>query len=174
MEQWFSDHRSIYGPLDVENPDPTTELIAKISGLNSSSTSMDDWAETAKAIAQNHPRASSPKLMFDVSELVQRDSRSGIQRVVRAVLAHFLATPPAGWQIALVHSIPGTSGLKTASNFTRRFLGLPAKDEEDYIIEPQNGDILLGLDLNHGNVINHEGYLRSPAEFGRAHLLCDL
>jgi len=167
LEKWYAEegHQRLARDA-IGSFDPTRELIAKISKLNLAGSSLDDWAETARAIAHNHPRPSMPKLMLDVSELVQRDSRSGIQRVVRAVLAELLARPPAGWQIVLVRSTPGVTGLRTATDFTRRFLGLPTIDEEDYIVEPHNGDIILGLDLNHGNVIGHQKYLRSLRDLG--------
>jgi glycosyltransferase involved in cell wall biosynthesis len=168
LEGWYTEHLSQRDRKrnGVTSVDPVDGLVQSIAKLASANVSLDDWASTARAIAQNHPRPSAPKLMLDVSELVERDSRSGIQRVVRAVLAHLLDDPPAGWKVVLVRSIPGEAGLRTASAFTAKFRGLPTEDEDEYVVEACNGDMLLGLDLNHGNIIGHAEYLRSLRNLG--------
>ena len=50
----------------------------------------------AALIEQNYPRR---QLMVDISELVQRDARTGVQRVVRNVLREWLKYPPAGYRV---------------------------------------------------------------------------
>jgi glycosyltransferase involved in cell wall biosynthesis len=87
------------------------------------------------------------QLLVDISELVQRDAQSGIQRVVRSVLRHWLHNPPPGWQIEPVYATMETNGYRYARRFTSRFLGVPEDWAKDEIVEAHVGDVFFGLDL---------------------------
>jgi glycosyltransferase involved in cell wall biosynthesis len=142
------------------------QLVRSIAALADPSNSQDEWANVARAIAQNHPRVTRRQFYVDVSELVLRDSRSGIQRVVRSVLAQLLAHPPEGFTVEPVFALPGATGYRYARSFRHRFLGLPPPRETDDVIEPRNGDLFLGLDLQHGVVTEQGPYLRSLRNLG--------
>lgn len=106
-----------------------------------------DWGDLAASIGRNLPRQPQLKRIFvDISELVQRDSKSGIQRVVRAILMHWLHEPPAGWLVEPVYAEAETLGYRYARSFTAQFLGL-VPTASDELIEPNTGDIFVGLDL---------------------------
>ncbi|QBM77838.1 glycosyltransferase [Sphingomonas sp. AAP5] len=109
--------------------------------------SKQDWATLASAIARNLPPAPRPKRIYvDVSELVQRDSKSGIQRVVRSILKQWLVEQPEGWIVEPVFADHDILGYRHARSFTAGFLGVTDNWANDPI-EPGPGDVFVGLDL---------------------------
>jgi glycosyltransferase involved in cell wall biosynthesis len=147
------------------------DLIKAISALENSPTAPHIWVETAKAIAQNHPKAPQLQLYVDVSELVQRDSKSGIQRVVRSVLAELLAHPPKGYTVEPVFAVPEVAGYRYARSFRDRFLGVSSATDavdtcHDSPIEPKNGDLFLGLDMQIGVALAQAPYLKHLRDLG--------
>jgi len=127
------------------------ELINHLNPQNIKAMAPEEVIKTAKAIAQNHPKDQGKQLFVDVSELVQRDSRSGIQRVVRSILIELLTSPVPGFNVEPVYAIPqhGT-GYRYAKKFTQRFLN-PDDDFDinlsDDLVDVRVGDVFLGLDL---------------------------
>jgi glycosyltransferase involved in cell wall biosynthesis len=109
--------------------------------------SEEDLSMAAKAIAANTPVIRQRQLLVDISELVQRDVRSGIQRVVRSVLSHCLLNSPSGWRIEPVYATMERDGYRYARRFTSRFLGLPEDWAVDDLVELYAGDVFFGLDL---------------------------
>lgn len=91
-------------------------------------------------------RLTSRQLLVDVSELVQRDSKSGIQRVVRSILRELLLHPPEGLRIEPVYATT-EHGYRYARRFTLGFLDCPVDILSDELIEYRAGDVFLGLDL---------------------------
>jgi glycosyltransferase involved in cell wall biosynthesis len=105
------------------------------------------WIAFAQAAARSiaaplHRR----QLLLDISELVQRDAKSGIQRVVRSILHALLDNPPAGYRVEPVYAST-THGYRYARAFTLGLLDCPANILEDDPIDYQPGDVFLGLDL---------------------------
>ena len=111
---------------------------------------VEDISRIATALAKNAPpRPRRKQLLLDISELVQKDSKSGIQRVVRALLQEFLLTPPTGWAVEPVYASGETTGYRYARRFTSRFLDVSDDWAEDAPVEAWPGDVFLGLDLQH-------------------------
>jgi len=107
-----------------------------------------DWPEIAAALGDNHPPAPAPRALYvDISELVQRDARSGIQRVVRALLQQMLLSPPPGWRVEPVYADVQGAGYRLARRYTRGFLGLSGLGADDEPLAARAGDLFLGLDL---------------------------
>ena len=105
------------------------------------------WIELAQAMALSIPPRLAPRqLLVDISELVQRDSKSGIQRVVHSILKQLLAHPPEGFKVEPVYATPD-QGYRYARRFTLRFLNCSESVLADDIIEFRAGDLFLGLDL---------------------------
>lgn len=105
-----------------------------------------DWAALAACIALNQAPPPGPRqLLVDISELVQRDARSGIQRVVRNVLACLLERAPQGFRVEPVYERGGL--YRYARRFACAMLGCDAAAFEDTPIDATVGDIFLGLDL---------------------------
>jgi glycosyltransferase involved in cell wall biosynthesis len=87
------------------------------------------------------------QLFVDVSELVQRDSKSGIQRVVKSLLRVLLDDPPPGYRIEPVYAIDSSLGYRYARKFTLEFMGCPDGALDDARIDMRPGDVFVGLDL---------------------------
>jgi len=92
--------------------------------------------------------ARKPALFIDISELVQRDVRTGIQRVVRNVLRSFLQVGlhNSCYRVEPVYTDSNLKSYFVAGGFISKFLGLSSV-LKDYPIEPKKGDVFLGLDL---------------------------
>lgn len=124
-------------------------LIEAIAKQCNSPTDELDWCKTAKAIAQNRIRTTTRKqLLIDISELVHHDAKSGIQRVVRSVLAELLTNCPLGFTVEPIYANINEPGYRYARKFTALFLNdLDQSGIEDDPVEVFSGDIFLGLDL---------------------------
>jgi glycosyltransferase involved in cell wall biosynthesis len=126
---------------------PKDYLVRAIAKIEGGPSDEGEWRALAKAIAQNYPASTEKQLLIDISELVDRDVESGIQRVVRSVLSEILANPPQGFRVEPVYAGQDGKGYRYARQYTLRFLGCPEEAVEDEPIEAFNGDIFLGLDL---------------------------
>jgi len=103
--------------------------------------------EVSEAFAATFP-APGPvrQLLVDVSELARHDAASGIQRVVKNILAEWLANPPAGYRVEPIYATERDS-YRYARKFTLGVLGCPTDALDDDPIEFAEGDVFLGLDL---------------------------
>jgi glycosyltransferase involved in cell wall biosynthesis len=128
-------------------------LIAEIARLEQPPDDETNWLVVANAINQNHRPPAKRQLLIDISELVHRDSKTGVQRVVRSILTELLANPPHGFLVEPVYAIPGKPGYRYARAFKQRFEGVQDGVAIDELVEAANGDIFLGLDLQHHVVL---------------------
>ena len=90
--------------------------------------------------------AEEAQLLVDVSELLFRDARTGIQRVVRSILGELLASPPKGFRVRPIY---GTA--ERAYRYTDKYTsGIGQNDvaSNDQAIKVRAGDVFLGLDLS--------------------------
>ena len=101
------------------------------------------WAHLLSRFPQS---GATRQLLVDVSELVQRDARTGVQRVTRGIVKELLDHPPGGYDVVPVYVTGDGSGYRYAHAFTARFLGRPLLNA-DAPIDFQAGDVFLGLDL---------------------------
>lgn len=95
-------------------------------------------ADKFVALADLSPRSLERQLFVDISELVVADAKTGIQRVVRNILRHWLDKPPPGWRIEPVYA-----GTKHGYRYARSYISAG----EDEPIRPEQGDLFIGLDL---------------------------
>ena len=120
-------------------------LLASLVGLQPAEP---EWPGLAASLARNFPPSPRRRqLLVDVSELVQRDVKTGIQRVVRALLQEWLDRPPEGFQVEPVCATTDAPGYRYARRWTSRFLGIPDDWAEDAPVEAWTGDLFVGLDL---------------------------
>jgi glycosyltransferase involved in cell wall biosynthesis len=98
----------------------------------------------AKSMALNREPFGLPQLLVDVTILAKYDARTGIQRVTRAILMALIADQPAGYRIEPVRAV--ADGYLYARRFSSRCLGLPEDYLTDDPVEPEPGDIFIGLD----------------------------
>jgi glycosyltransferase involved in cell wall biosynthesis len=94
-------------------------------------------------IENNYPRH---QLLVDISELVQRDAKTGIQRVVRSILKEWLMNPPDGWRVEPVYASIGQP-YRYARHFAATLLAISSEYLEDEPIDIAPGDVFFGLDL---------------------------
>jgi glycosyltransferase involved in cell wall biosynthesis len=105
------------------------------------------------------PRIPAPRqLLVDISELVQRDAGTGIQRVTKSILKQLLANPVQGYVVEPVYATRDSWGYHYARHFASRFLGRAGETADDPV-DHRPGDIFLGLDLQHHIVAAQKNYL---------------
>ncbi|KQQ87763.1 glycosyltransferase [Massilia sp. Leaf139] len=136
------------------------QLIARVPqalGAAQTDTQLRTWAH----ILSRFPQANGKRqLLVDISELVQRDARTGVQRVTRSILKELLDNPPAEYEVVPVYVTASGQGYRYACAFTAQFLGTPLASA-DAPIDYQPGDVFLGLDLLPHLVPQHRAYLES-------------
>jgi glycosyltransferase involved in cell wall biosynthesis len=144
------------------------KLISSTAQVLKTSTQAAEVAAAALAMAQNHPELRSERTLYvDVSELCQRDARTGIQRVTRNILRQLFDHPPPGYKIAPVYATLDRYGYRHARDFTRKFLGAEPKGlSEDSFLELQPGDLLFVLDLQQHIVIKHRDFYNHLRRLG--------
>ncbi len=140
-EQYFEAIESIYQRAEAGLP-------GLLAGLVDQPLPQEEWPRIATSLARNFPpKPRRRQVLVDVSELVQRDAKSGIQRVVRAILREWLDNPPEGFQVEPVYATADAPGYRYARRWTSRFLGIPEEWAEDAPAEAWAGDLFVGLDL---------------------------
>lgn len=131
-------------------------LVQSLASIETSvAPDSQDLMATARSIALNQSIASSPRqLLVDISELVHRDAKSGIQRVVRNVLNQLLLNPPQGYRVEPVYESDGQ--YRYARRFACDMLGLTGVMPQDTVIEVRPRDRFLGLDLFAHGIPRHQ------------------
>lgn len=135
------------------------DALARIENMPS-----DEGTLAALAAAVNlnlPPKRPAHQLLVDISELVQQDVKSGIQRVTRSILKELIMNPPPGYRVEPVYATVDSQGYRYARDFAFRFLECPADIFPDDPIEPHPGDIFLGLDLQPHVIPAQRSYLES-------------
>lgn len=85
------------------------------------------------------------QLLVDVSVIYKSDARTGIQRVVRALLLQLLEAPPQGYRVYPVFSTRQHGYHYAPSNFLD--IAPQASTAASQPVKVQNGDVFLALDL---------------------------
>ncbi|NHH80919.1 glycosyltransferase family 4 protein [Burkholderia gladioli] len=85
------------------------------------------------------------QLLVDVSIIAAQDAGTGIQRVVRSLLAELLETPPAGYTVRAVRATRKRPYVY-ADRYLETMIGAPLGDH-DPLVQVGPGDLFLGLDL---------------------------
>ncbi|GEO99015.1 glycosyltransferase [Methylobacterium haplocladii] len=104
----------------------------------------NDLARLAGHLQALYPPPRLRQLLCDVSGIAREDLRTGIERVVRAVLERLIAAPPDGFRIEPVVIRDGVPHYARA--FLRDRLGLPTGPLDDTPVAFGPGDRYLGLD----------------------------
>ena len=115
-------------------------------------------SDISKSVVKAMPlKPAKRQLFLDISELVQRDAKSGIQRVVKSVMNELLKNPPEGYYVEPVYATM-EHGYFYAREFTMRYLDCPDKILQDEPIEYNSGDIFFGLDLQPHIIPKHKDF----------------
>jgi len=145
-------------PKVEETENMIADLIYAVTAVVSPIIPDVDILNISHVLSRNHNENAPKQLLVDISELVQRDSGTGIQRVTRSILNELLENPPDGYVVDLVYATPHSRGYLYARHFTAHFYGVMS-DLEDEPIDYSPGDIFLGIDLQHHVVISQKAYL---------------
>ena len=131
-----------------------------------------DLAQIATCLAQNETRPRAKKILVDISELVVRDVKSGIQRVVRGILLGLLHEAPTGYRVEPVYACADAEGYRYARQWTMKFLESSPDGFDDDIVDVHRGDIFLALDLNYTVPLLHASLYRRWRTLGiRTHFV---
>jgi glycosyltransferase involved in cell wall biosynthesis len=145
----------------------SAQAVAAVTAVDADYENEKDWLSAARAIAHNLPATGTVhQLLVDISELVQRDVGTGIQRVTRSILKELLVNPPKGYRVEPVYAQPNKLGYRYARNFTLRFLNQPTTQLNDAVVETRSGDIYLGLDLQRDVVAAQQEFYSSMRRRG--------
>lgn len=129
----------------------TPSLISAIAMQKQFASSDAELVQLSKNLAKTLPlRRPAKRLFLDVTATFRNDLKTGIERVARALLVALLETPPPGYRIEPVYlsDIGGEWHYRYARGYTLGLLGCPLDVLDDERIEPENGDVLLVLDLS--------------------------
>ena len=108
-------------------------------------------AKLAACIARSFPRPQPQKTLYiDITATSGNDLKTGIERVVRALLLALLNNPPASYRIEPValSNVGGHWHYRAVRRYTLELLGCPDTALADEAVEPREGDMLLGLDIS--------------------------
>ena len=142
-------------------------LIQAIAHSEPASAAPDEWLALAEAIDRSiAPPLTQRQWLVDVSELAQRDAKTGIQRVVRCILQEWLKRPPAGYRVEPVYATANQAGYRYARQFTLGFLGCQADTLGDEPIAYYAGDVFVGLDLQPEIVPAQSGFYQAMRRQG--------
>ena len=106
--------------------------------------------ETATAQASAtlpQPAAYNHQLLIDITAVARFDLRTGIQRVVRALLREFILDEPDGYRVLPVY-LDHDGTYRYAHQFMLQSLNLPNAHLDDAVVTVNAGDIYLGVDLH--------------------------
>jgi glycosyltransferase involved in cell wall biosynthesis len=141
-------------------------LINAITKYSPGGISNVDLVKTAHAISKIQDEGYKYRQLFiDISELVQRDARTGVQRVTRSILIELLKNPPDGFTVKPVYAMTDSVGYHYAKDFTAKLLNTTG-DSLDDLIDYRPGDIFLGLDLQHHVIATQQNYLAKLRQEG--------
>lgn len=146
-------------------------LVEKISYLANPPPEDSLLHSVAKSISQNLPKLSPARQLFvDVSAIIHNDLKTGIQRVVRALLIELIKSPPPSYRIEPVYLTDegGYWHYLYARRYTLQLMecsfekmvagGTPASCFDDDELEAQPGDFMATLDLTGIMAITAERY----------------
>jgi glycosyltransferase involved in cell wall biosynthesis len=100
---------------------------------------------SSRIVAPATPHLGSPQLLVDVSVVYRSDARTGIQRVVRALLLQLLASPPLGYAVRPVFATAKQGYCYADPNFLSP-LSIASTIAGCKVVV-KHGDQFVGLDL---------------------------
>lgn len=132
------------------------KLINPLADILGQEAGVQQLKEISRALALGFPVTRPARTLFiDVSVVAQNDFKTGIQRVVRALTLALIDAPPEGYRIEPVCLVEeqGDWNYRYARDYTLGLLDSPRGWLAAERMEALPGDILLGLDLAGGYVV---------------------
>lgn len=142
---------NIFKSLDVKNPSSSSDnfFLEITKKLDDNLIDNEVFClELAKAISLNQPLIKKPTLLIDITQLRMLDYGTGIQRVVRAIIFEIFKMLPINYEISLVYLEHNNGKWQyfKAFDYESKYFNIHSSDI-NCVIEPNTGDIFLGLDL---------------------------
>jgi glycosyltransferase involved in cell wall biosynthesis len=130
--------------------------IAARTAFAPNDTELQDLSKTLAATLPLPRRVR--RLFLDVSATCRNDLKTGIERVTRAMIVALLDAAPGGYQVEPVYLSNAGGGwrYRYARGYALSLLGCPADVLDDEIVEPECGDMLVGLDISGDLLIQAE------------------
>jgi glycosyltransferase involved in cell wall biosynthesis len=141
-------------PVSANHPAPglSQQLCGALAAVDAPSTHAD-WLQAARAIAFHHPPQGRRQLLVDVTEIARTDARTGIQRVVRALLLQLLQRPPSDHVVVPVRF--DGRGYRAACAFAHAMLEQAGMtdvaanwQQPDAAVDLHQDDVYFSLDLS--------------------------
>lgn len=137
----------------------TTALVNAIADIEGFSPTADECLALAQSIADSLPiTKASSQLLIDVSATCRNDLKTGIQRVVRALVQQLVLAPPLGYRVEPVYLTDqgGQWHYRYARDWTSRSLGLSGTFLLDDPVDYSAGDLMLIADYTGGYAVAAE------------------
>lgn len=110
-----------------------------------------------KSVSDTGQAAKTTRTIFvDISTIHNCDSKTGIQRVVRAILLKLIENPPNGFEISPVFATKKDNYKRIQIECNGTYFGSHNQHNKYFDIETKNGDIFLALDLCANIIPSHE------------------
>ena len=132
--------------------------------LADTSVTQADLAGAAAALIQGRPRIGQRQILVDISAITRDDLKTGIQRVVRNVLGHWLGDMMRGYRVEPIRFVNGR--YVYARPYTLGILGLDGQLLQEEPILVERDDIVVGLDLAADTVVSSAGQIQMWRERG--------
>ena len=115
------------------------------------------YLSTTHAATLPLPRRAK-RLFLDVSATCRNDLKTGIERVARALILALLDAAPSGYRVEPVYLSNAGGGwrYRYARRYTLGLMECPTDVLADEIVEPECGDLLVGLDISGDLLIQAE------------------
>jgi FkbM family methyltransferase len=155
----------------AENQKVEDSLLQLLKSQSQPVCSEEELLKVAIDIAQMQPRKTNIKnLLIDVSAIHRNDLKTGIQRVVRALVWSLIQNPPAGYRIEPIYfsDDAGHWHYRCAREWTSGVLGINGKWMSDEPVDYANGDVLLVADFTSALAVEAErgGVYKRLKEYG--------
>jgi glycosyltransferase involved in cell wall biosynthesis len=131
-------------------------VIAAQKAFAPNDTELQDISKTLAATLPLPHRARH--LFLDISATFLIDRKTGTERVARALIMALLDMAPSGYQVEPVYlsNEEGDWRYRYARRYTLGLLECPTDVLADEIVEPECGDLLVGLDISGDPLIQAE------------------
>lgn len=154
VEKWYGG-----SPLARE-----LDVLHTLAATVAPSLDEDDLARVSNAIASARPPAEPVQWLVDVTQIARGDIGTGIQRVVRSILGHWLEAPPPGIRIEPIAFVDGR--YRYARRYALSLLGLEPDALTDELVDARPGDTYVGLDWTAETLSASEPQLREWRRLG--------
>ncbi|MFC3652344.1 glycosyltransferase [Dyella humi] len=144
--------------LYATHPLAREAMLLNDVGAMEGKPSDDDLAAVASTAISVRKPGKIRRWLVDVSSIAEKDLRTGVHRVVRNTLVHWLKSPPDGVRIEPVRFSQGR--YHYARRYALDLLGLTDVSLPEEAVEAANGDTFFGLDWAVDTITAAEPQLR--------------